>query len=216
MNCRFPIADRRFPRALQSAIANRQSAVFRPAFTLIEMLTTVAVLIIVLGLMVSLARYVRDRSAQQLTRNLLRQLDRLMGEYVAANEQSLPAVAALIPPSLPLADEETIQNRASLNNQDFVRALRQRIALALRSAAAQTNDRAQQRLGELPVWAYDEVSLRDAWGSPIVFMPHEHPRIGMAPRGRPSFFFSAGPDGKYLSRDDNLYSYETPSLPAGN
>src|SRR5690242_20608970 len=51
------------------------------AFTLIEMLTTVAVLIIVLGLMVSLARYVRDRSANELTQNLLLRLDDLARTY---------------------------------------------------------------------------------------------------------------------------------------
>src|SRR3954453_11239648 len=71
----------------------------RSAFTLIEMLTTVAALIIVLGLMVSLARYVRDRSAQQLTRDTLRQLERLMGEYVDHNGR-LPAVDPILPAEL--------------------------------------------------------------------------------------------------------------------
>src|SRR5258708_5078578 len=51
----------------------RSSAVFplrrsRTAFTLLEMLTTVAVLIILLGLMVDLAGYVRNRSATDLAR----------------------------------------------------------------------------------------------------------------------------------------------------
>src|SRR5438552_946186 len=59
----------------------------RPAFTLIEMLTTVAVLVIVLGLMVSLARHVREKSAQALTKNLLRRLDGAMTEYVRRNER---------------------------------------------------------------------------------------------------------------------------------
>jgi hypothetical protein len=61
------------------------------------------------------------------------------------------------------------------------------------------------------------MELDDAWGGPVVFMAHQHPSIGMAPGDRP-FFFSAGPDGRYLSREDNLYSYESgqelPSLPA--
>ena len=83
---------------------------FRPAFTLIEMLTTVAVLIIVLGLMVSLARYVRDRSAQQLTRNLLRQLDVVMGEYIEqANARKLPAVRSIIPEDSAIVEEAAIR-----------------------------------------------------------------------------------------------------------
>src|SRR4051812_40017207 len=51
------------------------------AFTLIEMLTTVAALVIVLGLMVSLARDVRHRSADHLTKDILRRLDGLVAQY---------------------------------------------------------------------------------------------------------------------------------------
>ncbi len=61
--------------------------------------------------------------------------------------------------------------------------------------------------GGLPDSIYNEATLRDPWGSPIVYMPAMHPLIGMAPDNRP-FFFSAGPDRQYLTQDDNLYSYE--------
>jgi hypothetical protein len=41
-----------------------------------------------------------------------------------------------------------------------------------------------------------------------------HPSVGMAPDNR-FFLFSAGPDRRYLTRDDNLYSYDqAPRLPA--
>ena len=49
--------------------------------------------------------------------------------------------------------------------------------------------------------------LPDAWGRDIVFMPRGHPAIGTALQDRP-FFFSAGPDGRYHTLEDNLYSYE--------
>src|SRR6478672_5781063 len=65
----------------------------RPArlgFTLVEMLTTVAVLVIVLGLMVSLARDVRTRSADRLTKDLLRRLDTLVAQYKARSLKALP------------------------------------------------------------------------------------------------------------------------------
>src|SRR5436305_6543773 len=62
---------------------------YRRGFTLIEMLTTVAVLVIVLGLMVSLARDVRNRSAERLTKDLLRRLDLLVAQYKQRNLKSL-------------------------------------------------------------------------------------------------------------------------------
>jgi type IV pilus assembly protein PilC len=62
----------------------------------------------------------------------------------------------------------------------------------------------------MPMIYYDEVRVRDAWGSPIVFMTHMHPAIGMTSKGW--FFFSAGPDRQYLTRDDNLYSYDQPVI----
>src|SRR4051794_1464097 len=79
------------PRSSQSQIASVEPAQRdnrklqmgdrRRAFTLIEMMTTVAVLVIVLGLMVSLARDVRTRSAERLTKDLLARLDTLVEQY---------------------------------------------------------------------------------------------------------------------------------------
>ncbi|MDB5295634.1 MAG: hypothetical protein JWO31_1617, partial [Phycisphaerales bacterium] len=69
-------------------------------YTLVEMLTTVAVLVIVLGLMVSLARHVRERSAQALTKALLRQLDGLMTRYADRHDGALPIAPAFPPPDV--------------------------------------------------------------------------------------------------------------------
>lgn len=189
-------------------------------YTLIEMVTTVAVLVIVLGLMISLARDVRDRSSALVTKDLLRRLDSLMTAYVRANG-AVPPVTPLIPPdpagpstrpAMPLAtrpatptpsanptaappDEPALLRNAVKNNEDFIRALRHQGAMS------------QALFSNLPLSYYDERTLRDAWGNPIVLMPSQHPAIGMAPGDR-FFFFSAGPDRKFLTRDDNLYSYE--------
>jgi hypothetical protein len=172
------------------------------------MLITVAILIIVLGLMVSLARYVRDRSAQQLTRDLLKQLDGLMAQYMEHDGSVMPPVDPLLsadttipPPEFALADA------ARHNNEQFVRLLK--FDYHLHAADPHT---AVDPFDALPIGIYDRRTLRDAWGSPIVFMPGQHQLIGLAPSraGQDQyFFFSAGPDRKYLSRDDNLYSYET-------
>lgn len=70
--------------------------VIRCGFTLIEMLTTVAILVIVFGLLVNLAHHVRERSAVALTQNLVRQLDGMMSAYVARHGQP-PAVPPFPP-----------------------------------------------------------------------------------------------------------------------
>ena len=47
-------------------------------------------LLIVLGLMVNLARYVRDQSAHQLTRKILNQVRAQMADYLVNNGQYPP------------------------------------------------------------------------------------------------------------------------------
>ena len=202
----------------------------RRGFTLVEMLTVVAGLIIVLGLMVSLAWDVRRQSADRLTKALLVKLDVLMAQYVSRHKQ-MPEVTplaeshaaagaatqpvAIVPATQPqdeeLPDEDTLLATAELNNRDFVQALRSEAVAQVAGAGAAAGgaavDGSPELFGPLTGPMYDEVTLRDAWGTPIVFMPAMHPAIGMA-LGNRSFFVSAGPDRKFRTRDDNLYSYE--------
>jgi type II secretory pathway pseudopilin PulG len=168
---------------------------FRSAYTLIEMLTTVAVLIIVLGLMISLARHVRSRASNDLTREILLKLDVLMQQYWQRNASHLPEVRPLVPAEGTF-DEASIRRSAPGNNVDFLQALRRQENLAA------------EAFSDLPETIYNEASLHDAWGSPITFMAKGQREIGTAPQDR-FFFFSAGPDRRYLTREDNLYSYET-------
>lgn len=153
------------------------------AFTLLEMLTTVAALVIVLGLMVSLARDVRNRSADQVTKDLLRKLDRLMQNYHDRYEGALPVTTPLIGEGA-VPEEQELARAAMRNNAEVARAFR-----------------GQADPAEPPATFFD------AWGHPVVFMPRQHPAIGMAAGDR-FFFFSPGPDGRFLTREDNLYSYE--------
>lgn len=168
------------------------------------MLTTVAVLVIVFGLMVSLARDVRRRSAAGLTEQILAKMDVLMAEYVQ-QYGNLPAVYPLLPSAVPgqpfqPPDERTLRQNAELNNERLIHQLRGSALIA-------------KDLAEFPTSIYNEASLVDAWGSPIVLMPSMHTAIGMAPENH-SFLFSAGPDRRYLTRDDNLYSYDQSAAPA--
>ena len=114
----------------------------------------------------------------------------------------MPAVEALIPPGLAqtdLPDEQILQQTAVGNNRGFVAALREAGILQ------------DESFGGLPQSLYNDMMIRDAWGSPIVFMPAMHEGIGMALENRP-FFFSAGPDQQYLTQENNLYSYEQEGL----
>jgi len=168
----------------------------RRGFTLIELLTSIAVLVIVFGLIISLSNFVRNTSATDLTVSLLRKLDEQLLQYTRRFDGQFPVVPALDP--VPDQTEAALAKTARLNNEAFVRAL------------GSTANLSATVFAELPSSVYDPESqtLRDAWGSPIVFMRRMHPAIGMALDDRP-FFFSAGPDRKYLTREDNLYSYET-------
>jgi hypothetical protein len=165
------------------------------------MLTTVALLIIVLGLMVSLARYVRRRSAEELTRRILVNLHSAMLDYVqqggiGGQPATIPTFEPLIDPKDPRGTEEgSLQRTALINNRQFVLFFKAHKGLPGKA------------FRDLPLSIYDEATVRDAWGTPIVFMPGMHRQIGMAP-GNEWFFFSAGPDRQYLTRDDNQYSYE--------
>jgi hypothetical protein len=154
-------------------------------------MTAIAVLVIILGLMISLARHVRAASADGLTKDVLRRLDVAMAAYVH-QYGSIPYVPAFIGDQQ-VPPETQLHLSAERNDEGLVRALK--------SAGLLTG-----RLDDLSIAYYDEARVRDAWGSPIVFMSHMHPAIGMNPKGW--FFFSAGPDRQYLTREDNLYSYD--------
>jgi hypothetical protein len=158
------------------------------------MLTTVAVLIILLGLMVDLAGYVRNRSATDLARQVLAGLDEAMQRYLDLHK-SYPEIHPFTKDPAFQDDEQSLYRSARLNNREFVAALKADDLLS------------KELTGDLPVSIYDGSSFNDAWDMPIVFLPASHGKIGMAPSGR-GFFFSAGPDRLYRTREDNLYSYE--------
>jgi type II secretory pathway pseudopilin PulG len=171
----------------------------RRAYTLVELFLTLAVLMIVLGLMMNLANRVRHESADKLTRQVLAQLTTLMDQYQKSNNQ-LPAIPPVIAPGEP-ANEAGLQLRARQNNADFVRVLNL-------PAVAKSGQFGDDSLAE-SFGTTDKTAglLQDPWGSPIVFMPQQNPAIGMAPLDA-FFFVSAGPDRQFLTHDDNVYSYE--------
>jgi len=161
----------------------RRPRTFLHGYTLVELLVTVAILAIIFGLMISLAHHVRRQSNNRATCAILHRLSQAMATYYAQNSDHLPLVPELLPANRMEAAEAVLQAAALANNRAFTAALRGTKLLSDQSDI-----------------------IRDAWGTPIVFMPHMHPAIGMT--AQDWFFFSAGPDRKFLTRDDNLYSYD--------
>lgn len=151
-------------------------------FGVLELLTSLAFLVIVMGVMVSLARYVRATSAERITQQVLRQLDIAMAAYTVTPLE-LPSDVQMPKSHASEADWATYAERSGLVVRQLMNV--------------------------------DE-TVSDAWGRPIGYLPFERSEIGMAPHDRP-FCVSPGPDGRYLTQDDNLYSYEQspPGMTAG-
>src|SRR5438093_12405763 len=96
------------------------------------MLTTVAALVIVLGLMVSLARYERRRSAENFTRDdVLARLDALLARRDIVENKALQEALAdpntvprLMRPSPREPEEPVLQHNAAANNTEFVKVFK--------------------------------------------------------------------------------------------
>lgn len=181
------------PLAPRSSFFILHPSSLRTAFTLAEMLLTIAILVILFGVMVDLARHVRNRSAGEFTRRLLADLDQSMIRY--KNRYLASPAAAVLVPATDWPGEDALRIRAEANSGQWVRAFRN------------AGELGEGVFGGLPLSVYDATLVRDAWGRPVILMNKGRSDIGMAP-GDSEFFFSAGPDRNYRTREDNLYSYE--------
>lgn len=150
------------------------------AFTMLELVTACAGLVVILGLTVSLARYVRSNASLSAAREQLADLDRHLA--LKGMPQDLPMFAE----GMTLQDEQEMPE-------------------TIRVMARQNADRWATHFG-LPASA-----CFDPWGMPIVLIRKAHPNLGMAPRLRP-FLMTAGPDNKYFTLADDIYSYELTQL----
>src|SRR5687767_15329573 len=113
----------------------------RRGFTLVELLTTIAVLVVVFGLMISLANFVRNTSATELTTSLLRKMEEQLAAYSRRAEGKLPVVKLVDPQ--PGQMEEQVGRMARQNNEELVKALGSTVNLATTAFA------------ELPSSVYD-------------------------------------------------------------
>ncbi|MEL7238882.1 MAG: hypothetical protein AAGK78_08455 [Planctomycetota bacterium] len=166
---------------------------------------------VVFGLMVSLARKVRAGAQKDQTARVLADLERALREFEEARG-SLP----LVEPDLTRGSETITLESALANNRAILDQLDDRpnpipsplpaIRLPIELAQdAEVNTGVRLDIRELV--SRSDGTLRDAWDFPIVYFSGGRADIGSAPAGRP-FFVSPGPDGRFETRDDNVYSYE--------
>lgn len=155
------------------------------------MLAAGAFLVILLGLMIQLSRDVRHRSADQLTRQTLRKLQTALDNH--PDIQSLLETRITSIKSFSKTSEGDLKQLAAQNNQVFLSLFKEKGYI--------------QEFKEFPLSIYDGTSIKDAWGTPIVYWPSGMEGIGMAAQKR-SFFISAGPDRSLGTLSDNLLSYE--------
>jgi hypothetical protein len=187
-----------------------------------ELLLIVAILTVAFGLMVSLARRVRAMAAFSLVQSELLELEDALAAY-HREFGKYPDVPPLVPPTTAAPagspspspavsvaavsgtgtvtmgpeHERLLLENARVQNQALVRVLGIGLEAEERSST----------LGGVSAMMFDGTSLMDPWGRPIAYLAAGRPEIGTAAGDLP-FFFSAGPDGLYLTRDDNVYSYE--------
>lgn len=200
--------------------SNQIRASSRRGLAVRELLLIVAILTIAFGVIVSLARRVRSEAAYSLVQRELLELEDALAGYrrqfhqlpevppLVAPAAPAPAGAAApgeVPASAPAAqairlgpdDETDLRQRAIIQNRALVRAL----GVGARGGADNSP------LGAVSAQMFDGSLLLDPWGGPIAYLASGLPQIGTATGDAP-FFFSAGPDGLFLTRDDNVYSYE--------
>jgi hypothetical protein len=173
----------------------------RRALGLIELLTLVAVLMIALALMVGTARHVRSASANELTRK------RMLALADAAGE----AISRGVDPTLPTSEIPATDAEARFQQFALRSSLRLEAALNDRGTAAAKPAMTPGLATAIVAATVGRPELDDAWGRPIALMPRQEPSIGMAPDDGP-FLVSAGPDGRFLTLSDNIYSYDLPVL----
>ena len=176
----------------------------RSGLSLSELLLVLLGLGLVLGLVVSLARRVRREASHRLAERVLIDLERSLADYARRNGGAVPAVVPLLPSGRGEPAASEVAARALRNNRQAVAALDLR-------RSGQDGDDASDALDALGL-LFDGETLRDPYGTPIAFLAGFDPRVGMAGGDRP-FFVSAGPDGDFLTRGDNLYSYEAAADP---
>lgn len=155
---------------------------------MIELLALVAILAVAFALMAATARHVRSSSAMELTRKRMTALTHAAADLLERG----------VDPRLSFASTTATDGE-----------LEDRLRRFAVESSRKLGETLSRRSGSL--LAVNTPELHDAWGRPIALLPRQVSAVGMAPEDGP-FLVSAGPDGRFLTLADNIYSYDLPAL----
>lgn len=202
--------------------ANRSNST-RRAFTLIEMLITISVIVVLVAAVFGIGLQVVNRQKINQTNGVLSSLDRALQEY-QLESRVFPRVDTenyldglwrnAASGQSPVVNQETGQTFlggvANYRGEDFTWLPNAAYFLFL----AEGYENIDSILGGIPSQFSVTVQIdtgvfrtqvTDAWGNPIIFVTPDNPLaqaiFGQCPSGRP-YFMSAGPDGHYGVRTD--------------
>ncbi len=170
----------------------------------------------VVGLMVavSLARHVRATSSQELTRARILAAAHLVEDRLSASPDLVSQLqlgrsgAGGKPPPAGRVQRKGTADAASQPGESLDELQLRTTAM---NNARQLSSARPTPAGSAEVVNTDPAGWRDAWGTPLLVLAGQASQIGVSPEDTP-FVVSAGPDRRFLTKLDNLYSYDLPMV----
>ena len=203
---------------MRAAISRSRGRATR-AFSLIEMLIVIGLVVLLASITVVVGRSVIAKSKIDQCRQILQTLDATLTEYQAERGGIPPFVLrAYQPPS-------GLNSNASKSRREVAVYLEQIKGYTGADKQLGTVDSSflvprDQIYTDLARYKYagsvtDDMrpSVRDPWGMEILYIhPNAQNDVAFLLLGKPvnerPYFMSAGPDGAYETIEDNVYSYE--------
>lgn len=207
----------------------------RSGFTLVEMMTVIAVILILAGMLFVGARYMSASAKRDRTRTALQTLRGMLTEREAAKDAKtvkteinalFPALP--LPPAYPqlnvsaglIVDTAQASRYPAVGNAVGITQTLISMLIATPANKQILSNFPKRQFLEPPssgATAYNPPILLDGYENPIIVVPSGglagvslngvvQPVI-TSPDGKP-FFASAGPDGNFQTGDDNVYSFE--------
>ncbi len=189
------------------------------AFSLIEMMIVISLVILLAAITVVVGRSVIGKAKVDQCRQVLQALDATLTEYQAERGGIPPfQIRAYLPPSGLNAVEAKTRREVAV----YIAQVKgfTGIDKQLGTIDASFLVKREQIYTDLAGYPYagqvpddERASVRDPWGMEILYIhPNADNDDAFKLFGRPvnerPYFMSAGPDGEYETLEDNIYSYE--------
>jgi prepilin-type N-terminal cleavage/methylation domain-containing protein len=188
----------------------------RRAFTLVEIMVAVAIIIVLATLVIYGYGKMQASNRGRLTSQMLANCQGILREYDRATGMKGLSKAPIPAPGI-------VNEGATDRNGQAIKDTRSIMELA---CGIPVNQRALDQIPAASVWRsrikvggeFKEEGpiVLDAWNNPIIYVPAgglQNVRVGTATKtiqapDERAYFASAGADGSFLTGDDNVYSFQ--------